>query len=43
MAFTTGHYGRIFAMGKARSGILPPLVQVKQPFDWEQLNRDRFI
>jgi hypothetical protein len=32
VAFTAGHYGRFFAGGKARSGILPPLVQVKQPF-----------
>jgi hypothetical protein len=30
--FAAGHYGQFFATGKARCGILPPLVQVKQPF-----------
>jgi hypothetical protein len=32
VVFTADYYGRFFGNGKARSGILPLLVQVKQPF-----------
>jgi hypothetical protein len=32
LSFVADHYGQISAAVKARSGILPPLVQVKQPF-----------
>jgi len=32
LSIVAGHYGHFFVMGKARSGILTPLVQVTQPF-----------